>query len=271
MKKYKLGISYNLFCGEELLKDSILSIKDCVDYINVVWQRVSWTGQKAEESLETLLLELKSEGLIDNIIEYSFDIDKVERNYKKYSCAKKNLGLKDLRHKKCTHFMLMDVDEFYRKKEFLKAKEFVYTHKITHSVCSIYDYRVSPQYREIDARDYCVGFIFKLYPYTRVIGFGRVNNLPCYIDALRAVPYLPFLHRFYYLNMVSMRHMTGVRKNFHTKAINTISNYTESGRRVIKKFESLQKKVENMDENALLNSGYIKVKDEFGILKNENF
>lgn len=171
---------------------------------------------------------------------------------------------------KCTHFMLMDVDEFYRKNEFLKAKEFVYTHKITHSVCSIYDYRISPQYREIDAKDYCVGFIFRLYPYTRVIGLGKINNMPCYIDVLRAVPYLPFLHRFYYLNMVSMRHMTGIRKDFHKKAINTISNYTESGRKAIEKYESLQKQIESMDEDTILNSGYIKVKDEFGILKNDN-
>ena len=33
----KLGVSYNLFDGEELLESSIKSIRDNVDYVSVVY------------------------------------------------------------------------------------------------------------------------------------------------------------------------------------------------------------------------------------------
>ena len=39
----KLGIAYNLFDGEELLVDSIKSIRNSVDYIIVIYQQVSNT------------------------------------------------------------------------------------------------------------------------------------------------------------------------------------------------------------------------------------
>ena len=37
----KIGVSYNLFDGEELLESSIKSIRKNVDYISVVYQTIS--------------------------------------------------------------------------------------------------------------------------------------------------------------------------------------------------------------------------------------
>lgn len=51
----KVGISYNLFDGEELLESSIKSIRDNVDYISVVYQTVSNFGNPCSEDLVTLL------------------------------------------------------------------------------------------------------------------------------------------------------------------------------------------------------------------------
>ncbi|WP_026526386.1 hypothetical protein [Butyrivibrio sp. VCD2006] len=270
MKKYKLGITYNVFNGEELLRQSILSIKDCVDYITVVWQRFSWTGNPTSSDLEIILRELVQDKIIDNLIEFKFDVLDAPKNIRKLHRDKVNLGIKDLIKANCTHFMLMDSDEFYRKDEFIAAKEFIYKNKITHSVCSIYDYRVSPIYREIDARDYCVGFIFRLHFFTRVIAIGRVNNMPVKVDPFRVVPFVPLIHKFYYMNMVSMRHMTGIRKDYSNKLKNSESNYSENGRIAIKKYGLLQKKLEGLNEEDLLEQGYIKVKDEFGLIKDWN-
>ena len=67
----KLGISYNIFDGEELLEDSIKSIKNKVDYISVVYQEISNFGNPCNEGFSTTLLEkLKSEGLIDELYKY---------------------------------------------------------------------------------------------------------------------------------------------------------------------------------------------------------
>lgn len=267
MKKNKLGVTYNVFCGEELLRFSILSIRKQVDYINIVWQEYSWTGEKADDNLESLLNGLLEEGLIDKIIRFEFDVCRTDNNYSKLQCKKKNMGVRDLKRVGCTHGMLMDVDEFYRESEFAKAKQFIYKNKITHSVCSIYDYRILPIYRMREVRDYCVSFIFKLTIFSMVVARVRINNMPCHIDPHRTFPFIPILHKFYYLNMVSMHHMTGVRKDYDFKLKNSLSNYSENGRRAIKQYGELQNKMENMTEKEILKSGYIRVEDEFGILQ----
>lgn len=66
--KAKLGISYSVWDGEELLEASIKSVRENADYINVVWQKKSWHGIDCDENLEILLMQLKEKGLIDEII-----------------------------------------------------------------------------------------------------------------------------------------------------------------------------------------------------------
>ena len=55
----KLGVSYNVFDGEELLESSIKSIRSEVDYISVVYQTVSNFGNQCSEELIPLLNRLK--------------------------------------------------------------------------------------------------------------------------------------------------------------------------------------------------------------------
>ena len=265
MKKIKLGVSYNLFNGEELLKASILSIRNHVDYINVVWQDYSWTYEKANLKLKKILEELQHQGLVDEIIEY-----KVNKgiNPRKGKCRKINLGIKDMKRKGVTHFLLMDVDEFYDGNEFEKAKRIVFEKRLTHSVCSIYDYRISSIYRMRDARDYCVGFIFKMTPFSYVVANEKINNMPCRIDLFRTVPFFRlFGNRFYYLNCVSMHHMTGIRNDYDSKMKSTISVYSEEGRKAIEYYSDLQRKMGLMSEEEIINEGYIVVDDRFDIEK----
>ena len=49
--KAKLGISYSVWDGEELLEASIKSVRENADYINVVWQKKSWYGIDCDENL----------------------------------------------------------------------------------------------------------------------------------------------------------------------------------------------------------------------------
>lgn len=266
MKKYKLGVTYSLFLGEELLRASIKSIREQVDYINVVYQKISWTGEKCSENLQEILSQLQEEGLVDNILKFDFNYAGKETGKKvsRFIYKKKNLGIKDLIKKKCTHCMIMDVDEFYFTDEFKKAKEFIFKHHITHSVCSIYDYRISPIYRMKDAQVYGVPFILKLYPWSRIIGKG---NLPCRVDEQRVFLFIPIVCKFYYLNMVNMHHMTGIRKDYQLKIKCSPNNFSEQGRESLKYYSKMHSEMEQMSEKEILSNGYIEVNDEFGILK----
>jgi hypothetical protein len=57
----RLGISYNVFDGEELLESSIKLIRDNVDFISVVYQTTSNFGNQCSEELVPLLHRLKNE------------------------------------------------------------------------------------------------------------------------------------------------------------------------------------------------------------------
>ena len=72
----RLGVSYNIFDGEELLEGSIKQIRSEVDYISVVYQTVSNFGNPCNTDLVPLLERLKSEGLIDELFEYNPKINK---------------------------------------------------------------------------------------------------------------------------------------------------------------------------------------------------
>ena len=71
----RLGVSYNIFDGEELLEGSIKQIRSEVDYISVVYQTISNFGNKCNEELIPLLNRLKSEGLVDELYEYKPKIE----------------------------------------------------------------------------------------------------------------------------------------------------------------------------------------------------
>ena len=63
----KLGISYNLFDGEELLESSIKSVRNSTDHINVIYQKISNWGEPCSKNLEDLLSDLVKRKLIDKI------------------------------------------------------------------------------------------------------------------------------------------------------------------------------------------------------------
>ena len=72
----KLGVSYNLFTGIELLEHSIKCIKKEVDYICVVYSLTSHRGEEPKNSFIYELIEIKEKGLINEIIEYIPDKNK---------------------------------------------------------------------------------------------------------------------------------------------------------------------------------------------------
>eukprot|EP01006_Ploeotia_vitrea_P057157 TRINITY_DN68156_c5_g1_i10.p1 TRINITY_DN68156_c5_g1~~TRINITY_DN68156_c5_g1_i10.p1 ORF type:complete len:310 (-),score=5.22 TRINITY_DN68156_c5_g1_i10:385-1293(-) len=147
----KLGVAYNVFDGEELLESSIKSIKSNAAYVVVVYQTTSNFGAPCRETLVPLLQKLKSDGLIDDLVEYTtvqdFDDDTKRKLISKYAClndvggsvlgvadqflnelCKRNIGLQKCREAGCDLFMSMDTDEFYKKDQLAAAKEFMMQH-----------------------------------------------------------------------------------------------------------------------------------------------
>ena len=90
-KKTKWGVSYCVFDGEELLESSIRSIRDSVDYINIVYSSTSYSYNHINQNIEQVVFSLKDKGLVDEIIEYK---PNAKINLQKNEITKRNIGLK---------------------------------------------------------------------------------------------------------------------------------------------------------------------------------
>ena len=160
----------------------------------------------------------------------------------------------------------MDVDELYIPAEFEKAKSFVISNKITHSACSIYDYRHFPEIRQKDCAKYAVPFIFKLNSDSYLT---PNHNMPCHVDPLRTFQFDRTKHNFYYLNSLCMHHMTGIRINFDKKLKASVTNSSEQGRKFVQNFKKdfdLESQLTKTQLLELKNGvGYIEVEDVFGL------
>ena len=120
----RLGVSYNVFDGEELLESSIWSMQDSVDFVCVVYQTKSNYGE-VRSDLEPFLEDLMARGLINQLHRYEpHEIDSPlvgEQN----EIVKRNIGKDICVQNGCTHHISLDCDEMFDESEFKKAKEFV--------------------------------------------------------------------------------------------------------------------------------------------------
>ena len=278
MATMKLGVTYSLFDGEELLPFSILSIRPHVDYINVVFQEHSWFGDKCTPLVRPMLADLKNKRMIDNIIEYPFRDFGNRQKMAWYVIEKKTLGLNELKQNGCTHCMMMDTDEFYFADEFAEAKRLIAEKHITHSACSIYQYRHFPELRFRDVSTLAVPFIFELRSDSVLTPF---HNLPCYCDDLRALRFNPMRDKFYYFNSLCMHHMSGIRFDFDKKTRASFNNVTAEGHALMKNLtrdynadagltkEQLlampQEKLASQNDVASGGGGYVDVGDPFNL------
>lgn len=119
----KLGISYNIFDGEEMLPFALKNLRPFAKFIVVIYQETSNFGNK-NPNLLPVLKKLKKEGLIDMLYEYSpqftYNEDK-SINWKSGTLneiQKRDIGLKICRANDCDTYMTLDCDELYDPDEF---------------------------------------------------------------------------------------------------------------------------------------------------------
>ena len=121
-KEFKLGVSYNVFDGEEHLEKSITCIRENVEFICVVYQEVSNYGEYRAD-IRAFLVDLKKRGLIDYL--YLYTPKKIEGRGRGEvnEVIKRNIG-RDICVKvaNCSHHITMDCDEMFIPKEFEWAK-----------------------------------------------------------------------------------------------------------------------------------------------------
>ena len=210
VKDIKWGISYSVFDGEELLEASIRSVRDAVDYINVVWQDISWNGKyKASPNLYSFLSSLKKQHLIDEIIQFTPNL-----NIAAYEneLIKRNIGLSYAQKSGVNYFMAMDCDEFYIREELENVKKEIIDKEITNSYCPIIDYWTKPSMQCLKLGFYAVP-LFAYIDKSSQLGNNSEITLS---DPTRGIITKIDMHQYFFCN-IQMHHFSLVRKNLHRK------------------------------------------------------
>eukprot|EP00999_Lentomonas_sp_LEN2_P002661 NODE_537_length_1386_cov_79.791104_g502_i0.p1 GENE.NODE_537_length_1386_cov_79.791104_g502_i0~~NODE_537_length_1386_cov_79.791104_g502_i0.p1 ORF type:complete len:337 (-),score=48.38 NODE_537_length_1386_cov_79.791104_g502_i0:376-1299(-) len=147
--RMQLGAAINLFDGEELLRACCVALRPHVDYLCVIFQRVSNFGAKCTKAATRTLEELQKEGIIDEVVMYDpvqtisaadkrktvsvyasmndigGSVGAVAEQFINETMKREKGRLACLRHG-CNYFMLLDVDEFYQPEELEKLKDFMW-------------------------------------------------------------------------------------------------------------------------------------------------
>ena len=252
MSKMKLGVSYNVCDSEELLEASLKSIRSEVDYINVIWMEESWKGEKCDKNLPNLLEGLKKKKLIDEII--FFKHKGRASNQPALERKKKNVGLEAVKKAGCNYYLNMDCDEFYDKEEFANAKKEILARDISYTACPIFDYWKKPEYRQLNMAKLSVPFICKI---DKNDILAKNKDYPCWVDGTRALK-IKNGRKFLYLNIITMHHMSLVRKDIKKKYDNASIMNDKFKKEILERYN-------NLNEKTLDKYGFIKVANKFNI------
>jgi hypothetical protein len=200
----KLAAIYNVFDGEELLKGSIDQLS--VDLIIIVWQDVSNFGESYSP-----MERMQADGIdkLPNVIfhRYTPQVGSGQNN----EIRKRQIGINIAKEHNCTHFLHLDCDEYYDKKEFEDEKNYILENDIQGSVCKMFTYFKKPTWRLATPDGYFVPFIHRLKHNTKI-----EKKYPFYVDPTRGineteVKELP----------IFMHHFSWVRDNIERKANNS--------------------------------------------------
>lgn len=227
----KLGVSYNLFDGEELLEKSILSIRSSVDHINVVYQKFSNYNFSASPDIESLLYKLKNEGKIDSITEYVTDFNLSPHQNE---INKRNIGLKNSKDNHCTHHMSLDTDEFYIKEDLQKVKSFLQKNpEYDSSACQMKTYYKSGEYCISPPEDYYVSLIYKI-----TSNNFTFTDFPVLVDPTRRIK--TDNCAIFDRSVIEMHHMSYIRNDIKKKLQNSSAfiNFSNSIDEIVNHFNN---------------------------------
>lgn len=216
MRKNKIGVSYNLFDGEELLEGSIKCIRNNVNYISVIYQTTSNHGELCDGDLINTLFKLKNNGLIDEIELFKPDLT---LSPTVNELRKRNLGIELSLKNECNYHMSMDSDEYYVIDEFKNMCKILID--IDYDVCL---YQMVTYYKDFNHRlepkeTYYVPGLHKINSNT----IYDVNYpSPVLVDPTRKVNGLKF--KILEREDIEMHHMSYVRKDLNKKLNNSSAN-----------------------------------------------
>ena len=213
----KLSLTINSYDTGELLEPVITQIRDKVDHVACIYQKLSyWRNPIDEEDMEELV-RLKSIGLVNELIEFKPDFMKYSREQE---CDKRNMGIRKMKENGSSHVLNIDADEMYDTAQFQAAKDLINKNSWNITYCQYINY-----YRDLD--HYLIFPFESFVPFIHSTFFNYTYNAsaPGPTDPTRRI-HNPFgLSQHVFKNdVVMMNHLAWVRKDIRKKLKNWSAN-----------------------------------------------
>ena len=213
----KLGVAYIVFDGIELIESSITQIRPHVDYICVIYQDTSWFNRPAPSNSLVELSNLHNLGLINDLVKFSSFSPLLDKSQvsilkaKQYELQKRQFGLNLCLSKGCTHYLCMDVDEFYVSEEFKKAKDEIIEKEYDLTAVRFINYVNTPTLHR--------GFDSSRVPFICKINSGSKMSKSFFVkcDPTRGIFNGSKKSHEFSTRLIKMHHMETVRKDLFLK------------------------------------------------------
>lgn len=203
LNNIRVGASYNSFYNVDVLKKSIESIINVVDYICVIHQKKSFSGEISSYENEQLLLELQNCGYIDELVIYETEYtDKING-----MIDKRNLGLEKCKSVNCEYIVTLDNDECYNDRHLREEINLMKANNIDTLYSPIITYYKSDKYYFLEDKLY-VPSIYKIDDRK----YGRSIHSSVLSDPARKM-----VENKYTISQMYMHHLTYLENNFKEK------------------------------------------------------
>lgn len=211
----KLILCYSVFNGEELLQASIDNHIDLVDEIIICYQLISNKGNK-NDALLSYLSKFRGKKTI-HFVEYHPDL---RLNTKENERKKHNLMVESARKLNATHFILAACDHFYQKNQFSEAKNRAKNEGFDATFTKMFTYYKHFTWQITPIEDYCMPFICKLSPETRI---ERAFKFPVRVDPSVQIN---TLEKYYVFkeDEIMLHHFSMIRNDVKNKFENAASS-----------------------------------------------
>jgi hypothetical protein len=250
----KLGVTYIVFDGIELIEHSIKQIRSHADHVIVIYQNSSWFGVPFSNQDLVTLKRLQGMGLINELVAFTDFVpirDKTPQGImraKSYEREKRQLGLNLCLKRGCTHYLCMDVDEFYQSEQFAKAKAEIIEKGYTQTSVRFINYvNIPTVHRGYDTNR--VPFICKIDSSTKM-----TPSFFTKCDPTRGITGSGKAKHEFNPNVITMHHMETVRKNLDLKYSSTTRAIFNRGKtdELIKSIKSVKESNQSINFNKII-------------------
>lgn len=211
----KLGITYMVYDGFELLEFAVKSIRSQIDHISVTYQDISYFGNPPDPELFLTLEKLENLKLIDEIIFLKTDLS---LHHKENELNLRNSGLQASRNAGCTHHISADVDEFYKADQLAYAKNVMDNNDYEFSVAYLDTYYKDPTFLVYPDQHLLTSFIHPIdNEYNKNILYPE---FPFHMETTRRLTKNK-KYKIFSKEELTIHHMSYVRKNIYKKFQNS--------------------------------------------------